>query len=103
MALPPFNSDGDLPPGVFQVTLNEALDRFGAGSAQRRAVGNRLARVHQLASSTGHLARFVVFGSFVTAKVEPRDVDVVLLMEDSFDVGSVAREVAVVFQHAEAD
>jgi hypothetical protein len=45
----------------------------------------------------------VVFGSFVTAKSDPQDVDVVILMEDSFDLSSVAGEVASVFNHAEAD
>jgi hypothetical protein len=103
MTLPPFNDDGDLPPGVYRVTLAEALDRFGQGSAQRRAVGSRLERVYRLATSTGQLARFVVFGSFVTAKTDPRDVDVVLLMEDSFDVATLSGEAAVVFHHAEAD
>jgi predicted nucleotidyltransferase len=53
--------------------------------------------------STGQLARFVVFGSFVTAKDEPNDIDVVLVMEDSFDLASVAREAAIVFRHMEAD
>ena len=48
------------------------------------------------------LARFVVFGSFVTAKDEPNDVYVVVLMEDSFDLGSVTGEAALVFQHMEA-
>jgi len=30
------------------------------------------------------LARFAVFGSFVTDKAEPNDVDIVLIMEDAF-------------------
>lgn len=33
---------------------------------------------------SGNLARFIVFGSFVTAKPAPNDVDIFLLMEDSF-------------------
>ncbi|HET6579971.1 MAG TPA: hypothetical protein VFG66_16750 [Gemmatimonadales bacterium] len=102
MPLPPF-IDGDLPPGVYPVTLAEALDRFGQGSAQRRTVGARLARIYRLAASAGRLARFVVFGSFVTAKADPRDVDVVLLMEDSFDLTAAPGEVAIVFDHAAAD
>jgi hypothetical protein len=84
--LPAFNEDGDLPPGVHQATLREVLERFGHGTIQRRAVSERLARIYGLASSTGHLARFVVFGSFVTAEEEPGDVDIVLLMEDTFDL-----------------
>jgi len=41
------------------------------------------------------LARFVVFRSFVTAKDEPNDVDIVLLMEDAFDLGAVTGEAAL--------
>ncbi|MCC6420235.1 MAG: hypothetical protein IT429_18525 [Gemmataceae bacterium] len=62
-----------------------------------------MSRVYQLAAATGRLARFVVFGSFVTTKAEPNDVDVVLLMEDTFDLAAVTGEAALVFQHMEAD
>jgi hypothetical protein len=79
------------------------LTRFGQGSAQRRLVAERLSRLYQLAASTGHLARFVVFGSFVTAKAEPNDVDVIMLMEDTFDLSAVTGEAALLFQHMEAD
>lgn len=103
MPLPDFNDDGDLPPGVYPVTLAEALIRFGGGSAQRRVVAGRLVRLHGLAISTGKVARFVVFGSFVTAKPDPRDVDVVVIMDDSFDVSGLSGEVAVVFRHSDAD
>jgi hypothetical protein len=78
-------------------------ERFGNGSIQRRAVLDRLNRVYRLAESTAQLARFVVFGSFVTAKDEPNDVDIVMIMEDSFDLVSVSGDAALVFQHAEAD
>ena len=48
------------------------------------------------------MARFVVFGSFVTAKTEPADVDIFLLMEDTFDVGQLTGEARVLFDHAAA-
>jgi hypothetical protein len=102
LPLPDFNEEGDLPPGVHRATLTEVLARFGQGSVQRRAVANRLNRLYQLAASIGQLARFVLFGSFVTNKDEPNDVDVVLLMEDEFDLASVTGEAALVFQHSEA-
>jgi hypothetical protein len=95
MALPAFNEEGDLPPGVHRATLRDVLDRFGHGSVQRCAVAARLSRLHQLAVSTGNLARFVVFGSFVTAKTDPNDVDVILLMEDSFDLVAMSGEAAL--------
>lgn len=68
MSLPPFTGVGDLPPGVHRASLRDVLDRFGAGSRQRMAVAERLERVYRLARATGQLARFVVFGSFVTDK-----------------------------------
>jgi hypothetical protein len=103
MPLPAFNADGDLPPGVYLVTLAEVLVRFGSGSVQRRTVADRLVRLHQLATSTGKVARFVVFGSFVTAKPDPNDVDVVMIMDDSFDVSALTGEATLPFDHSAAD
>ena len=48
------------------------------------------------------MARCVVFGSFVTAKREPADVDLFLLMEDTFDVRQLIGEARVLFDHAAA-
>lgn len=103
MAIPAFNEEGDLPPGVYRAAISEVLERFGQGRPQRRVVAGRLDRLYTLAATTGYLARFVVFGSFVTAKAEPNDLDVILLMEDSFDLAKVSGEAALVFQHMEAD
>jgi hypothetical protein len=65
-------------------------------------VAQRLERIYRVAVGTGQLPRFVVFGSFVTAKREPADVDVFLLMEDTFDVGQLIGEARVLFDHAAA-
>jgi hypothetical protein len=56
----------------------------------------------QLVRASGHLARFVVFGSFVTAKPEPNDVDVFLLMEDSFEASQLTGDLQLLFDHAAA-
>ncbi len=103
MSLPAFNDEGDLPPGVFPAPLSAVLDRFGIGSPQRRNVAGRLIRIYQLAAATAQLRRFVVFASFVTAKEDPNDVDIVMIMEDSFDTDSLTGEVALLFQHLEAE
>src|SRR5262249_33653744 len=103
MKLPAFNEEGDLPPGVHRATLPDVLERFGQGSVRRCAVAAWLSRLYQLAVSTGHLARFIVFGSVVTAEADPNDVDVILLMEDPFDLTAVTGEAALVFQHMEAE
>jgi hypothetical protein len=101
-SLPPFGKDGDLPPGIYRSTLRETLRRFAKGSRQRLAVTQRLERIYHVAVGTGHMARFVVFGSFVSAKREPADVDVFLLMEDKFDMGQLTGEARVLFDHAAA-
>jgi hypothetical protein len=80
----------------------EVLERFGSGSPQRVLVGLRLERIYNVAWATGHLARCVVFGSFVTAKPVSNDVDVFLLMEDTFDVAQLTGEARLLFDHAVA-
>ena len=62
-------------------------------------MGQRLERIYKLAYTTGQVARFIVFGSFVTAKVDPGDVDIFLLMEDTFDSNHVHGEAAILFDH----
>ena len=94
---PAFNRDGDLPVGVHQATLTEILQHFGTATRQRELIAQRLERIFILAHSTQKVSRFIVFGSFITAKPVPGDVDVFLLMEDSFDVAQVQGEAALVF------
>ena len=96
---PEFDNNGDLPLGIHQATLADVLQHFGTGTVQRRLVGQRLERMYNLAISTGQLARFVVFGSFVTAKPDPGDVDIFMIMEDSFDSNQVRGEAALIFDH----
>ncbi len=100
-AWPEFNQHGDLPSGVHEATLEEITSHFSA-TPRRTIMARRLGRIFQLACSTGHLARFIIFGSFITAKSEPNDVDIFLLMEDSFDVRQVSAEARLVFDHAAA-
>lgn len=46
--------------------------------------------------------RFLVFGSFVSAAAEPRDVDVVLIMAADFRLEEVSRESFTLFSHPDA-
>jgi len=99
---PEFNENGDLPIGVHRATLDEVIDHFGKDSFQREAVAQRLERIYSLANKTGKVARFIIFGSFVTTKINPQDVDIFLLMDDSFDVGEVKDESSIIFNHMTA-
>lgn len=103
MLIPAFTASGDLPLGVHQATLQEVIARFGLGPAQRRAVALRLERVYNSARGTGALARFVIFGSFVTAKPDPNDLDVFMVMEEHFQPGQLREEAAQLFDHLQAD
>lgn len=103
MALPQLTDSGELPLGVHKASLKDMLDRFATGHAQRIAVGDRLERIYRLAASTGHLARFVVYGSFVTDKPQPNDIDVFLVMDDEFDSDQLDAEQLMLFDHAAAD
>jgi hypothetical protein len=102
MSLPPFTSTGELPAGIHEASLADCLIRFGSGRPQRMAVAQRLERIYSLAYATGKLARFVVFGSFVTDKPEPNDVDVFMILDDSFDASLLRGEAALLFDHVAA-
>ncbi len=95
--------DDNLPPGVHPYSLREAVERFGTGSTRRVAIGSRLERIDRPARSTGLVARLIVFGSFISAKPEPNDVDIFLLMDDSFEFDRLEGETRLVFDHAIAD
>lgn len=62
----------------------------------------RLERIYGMARESGHLKRFVVFGSFVTTKPEPNDVDIFMIMDDDFDVTKVNPPDSVLFDHPSA-
>lgn len=102
MSIPDFAGAADLPPGIHPATLREVMERFGSATSRRRIIGARLERIYRLALATGHLARCVVFGSFVTAKPEPNDVDLFLLMEDTFDLNQMSGDARLLFDHTAA-
>ena len=102
MPLPGFDASGDLPTGVHRVTLNEVIQRFGSVGGQRGVCTLRLSHVHELTKRTGHLQRFVIFGSYVTAQPNPNDIDVVLVMDDAFRLEECPIESRGLFDHAVA-
>jgi hypothetical protein len=102
MPLPVFDSRGDLPEGVYHATLAEVTERFGHGTPQRELVTARLLHIHELAQRTGKLLRFVIFGSYVTTKPEPNDIDIILIMRDDFREEDYTEDVLPVFDHVRA-
>lgn len=102
MPIPDFESNGDLPVGLHQATLDEVLTRFGTGTLQRQAVTKRLVHIHTLAKSTGQLKRLIIYGSYITDKPSPGDVDIFLVMQEGFEPDNVIDEAKLVFEHGES-
>jgi hypothetical protein len=48
------------------------------------------------------MERFVIFGSYVTAKLEPNDVDIILVVRDDFREQDYDPEVFPMFDHRRA-
>ncbi|MCP3959838.1 MAG: hypothetical protein GY719_18475 [bacterium] len=88
--IPDFRDDGCLPKGVHMATEAEVTFRFGASTPRRRRLVLRLRRWLELSRLTNS-RRFLVDGSFVTAKNEPNDIDAVVLLAEDFEQ-QVARE-----------
>ena len=101
--LPPFNSAGDLPEGIYPADWNEIETHFGKSSERRVAALARLRHLRELADRTGALVRFLIFGSFVSTAADPRDVDVVLVMTADFRMEDAPRESRTLFSHPDAE
>src|SRR5437588_9483697 len=76
--LPPFDDIGHLPPGIHKCSVAELAERFGTGSDEREAEIDELRKFIETAWAAG-VRRVLVNGSFVTGKLAPNDVDVVIL------------------------
>lgn len=103
MALPDFNDQGDMPEGLHKATLAEVFERFGSGSEARQEATATLQKIHGLVTATGKLERFIIFGSYITAKPDPHDVDVVLVMKDDFSMAACHEQTRVLFDHQRAE
>lgn len=76
--LPPFDDVGNLPPGIHPCSITELVDRFGSGSEERETEISELLHFIEAAKAAG-VRRLLVNGSFVTGKLAPNDVDLVIL------------------------
>ena len=101
--LPFFDDRGDFPAGVHVGSWLEVDERLGSSTPKRVRLMATLRHLHALAAQTGHLSRFIIFGSFVTNTPEPRDLDLVLVMAEAFRLEDAPRESQTLFSHADAD
>ena len=103
MPLPNLNDAGELPIEIHQATIDEVIAQFGSGTLQREIVTTRLQRIYQIAKDTGNLQQLIIFGSYITAKPEPNDVDVVIIFSDDFDLTVCSAEIKKLLDHQQAE
>jgi len=82
MPIPPLDPTGFLPVGIHDCTLNELKARFGSFqvSDQRPKLFARLEAFLSEAKASRVVVNVVVDGSFVTAKPDPNDIDLILIV-----------------------
>ena len=91
MPIPPLTPEGYLPEGVYDCALPEVEERF---SYFGRA-GRRITLFEQLASyffeirQAGGVLALVLDGSYISAKTEPNDIDLIVALEHDIDTTSL--------------
>lgn len=100
--LPALNADGNLPEGIHRATYDEVLAQFAATTARRQWLGEQLRTLLALAKSSDKLERVFLWGSFVTGKPSPNDLDVLLVVADDFSLDTAPVQCGVLFDHTQA-
>ena len=100
--LPDLTNNGELPPGVHLATWPEFESRFGCSSPRRLWLSGRFRTILELAATGGRLRRVFVWRSFVTAKPAPRDLDILLIMSDDFEVDQMSAAAQAIFDCTKA-
>lgn len=102
LMIPPFGVDGNLPPGIHRCTDDDFHSRFSGGTSRRTWLGDRFREILEIARSTNSLQRVFVWGSFVTAKEDPNDLDILLILSEDFNLAKIGNEARLLFEHGQA-
>jgi len=82
-AIPPFDERGNLPTGIYKATIDDVVRRFGGSKSLKRSVLSKNLKV--FLDVIKHYATAVyIDGSFVTSKLSPGDVDIVVILSNRF-------------------
>ena len=98
-----FDADGNLPPGIHHTSVEELWVRFGNRGPQRAFVSECLRKIIDLATVLGKVERIIIFGSYVTKKPNPGDVDLLLIVPADFKIEDIPQEARVLFDHQRAE
>ena len=99
---PPFDAVGNLPPGTHALAVDEVFASFGTGSPRREWLAARLKALLDLARESGLVRRVYLWGSFVTAKASPNDLDVLLVLAAGLQDQDLAGPIRTLLDHQRA-
>lgn len=85
MGIPALNEMGELPPGNYEVSLDEIEKRFGHANERRRKLMRGFRAAAANLANAG-VRKIWVDGSFVTDKGKPNDIDGVWETHDQIDL-----------------
>ena len=87
MPIPELNENGFLPEGVHEASLEEVRERFGRfqRTDRRPALFAKLSLFLAEVRASGLVVAVILDGSFVTAKDEPSDIDLILVLRPDHD------------------
>lgn len=91
MPIPDLSTDGLLPDGLHDCTLDEVIERFARfqESDRRPSLGREL-REYMADVRSAEVGKYlVVDGSFVTSKPAPSDIDLLLVLRDEVNLGEI--------------
>jgi hypothetical protein len=92
MPIPALDERGLLPAGVHRCSLEEVQARFGQFQSTDRRVHlfQQLQRYVEQARSAAVVRAIVVDGSFVTSKVDPEDIDLMVVLPGDLPGGELS-------------
>jgi adenylate cyclase len=100
-AIPALDATGNLPLGIYRATLDAIQARFCTGEV-RAHWGQVLREVVALVQSTERVEAMYIFGSFVTAKAAPADLDLFVIMAADFTSERVEGRARLLFDRSRA-
>lgn len=93
MSIPDFTAEGLLPPGVHECTLEEVGERFGKARVnfQRPELFAKLKDYIREVKHVSFVTSVIIDGSFVTNVDTPNDIDIVVVVSEDYNPGSILR------------
>jgi len=92
MIIPPFDNNGNLPPGIYYCSWDDFVERFSTNPRRSRLILGLKKAIEQLKAAG--CRTIYINGSFVTQKPEPKDFDACWDFE-GVDINYLRREAPV--------